>query len=299
MKIAFESSPARFNFPFRRIGHAGRYDTISDCEFIDESHIVCVDRQMAQLYLIHFDLSGSVYTVLDTAIVACNGIPQHFELISLRHTPYAILVYSVSYSNTLFSCTIINNKFGNFKTTTINRDEMYHGVQTFGIDSVYVTNMAHPTITEYNIKTQARKSIVCSEGVRMKDVTIIDETHILALSSDRGPVHNVEYNPPYDSHVFIYNRSTGAVVAKHTLKNTQIDGCVYNTPYCYVTCTNSDGSGYIFRAKIESCTFSEEVSMPCAGFPHGIAIYENLFAYTSYSDSALYIHTLDKWSIPK
>ena len=292
MKIAFESSPTRFNFPFRLIGSAGRYDTISDCEFIDESHIVCVDRQMAQLYLIRFDLSGSTYTILDTTTVVCNDVPQHFELISLRRTPSGVHLYSITYSNTLFSCTIINNKFGNFRTTIINRDDSYHGVYAFG-DSVYVTNMSRPTITEYNTKSHSRKSIVCSEGVRMKDVFVIDDMHILALSSDRGPITNVTYNPPYDSHVFIYNRHTGAVVAKHTLKNTQIDGCFYNAPHCYVTCTNSDGGDYLFRAKIDGYTFSEPTSIPCAGFPHGISIYRNLIAYTSYTDSALYIHTLD------
>jgi hypothetical protein len=294
MKITLESSHKRFGFPFRLIGSAGRYDTLSDCAFIDESHIVCVDRQMAQLYLIRFDLSGSEYTILDTTTVVCDGVPQHFELISLCHTPTAIIIYSISYKNTLFSCTLINNKFGNFHTTVVNIDDAYHGVHAFGGDSVYVTNMVRPTITEYNIKTKSRKSIVCSEGVRMKDVFPIDEHHLLALSSDRGPIVNVTYNVPYDSHVFIYNRHTGAVTAKHTLKNTQIDSCVYNAPYCYVTCTNSDGSGYLFRSKIDGYTFSEPTSISCAGFPHGIAIYKNLIAYTSYTDSALYIHTLDK-----
>lgn len=302
MKIVLPSSPERFGFPFRIVGNAGRYDTVSDCEFLDESHIVSCDRQSAQLYLIEFDLAKNTHTILDSTTVICNDQPQHFELLSFRQTPTEITVYSISYRNTLFSCNIVNNKFCNFRTVVVNPGEAYHGVLAFGANSVYLTNMLKPSITEFNIKTVTKRTIVCNGGVRMKDVAILDSDHIIAISSDRGPINGTlqsdgtvtPQNPPYDSHALIYNRHTGALIARHILEGTQVDGCIYHAPFCYVTCTRIDGSGYILRSKINAAyEFTEIIHIPCAGFPHGLAIYKHLFAYTSYSESAIYIDEYD------
>lgn len=302
MKIAFDSSPTRFGFPFRIIGNAGRYDTISDCEFLDDTHIVCIDRQEAKLYLIQFDLSGSTFTILDSQTVFCKGEPQHFEIISIRPAvgTNPPTLYSISYRNTLFSCQIKNNKFCNFQTQIVNNDDAYHGVVSASHDIVYVTNMIRPTIIEFNPKTGAKRSIICNGGTRMKDVAILDADHIIAISSDRGPISGKQnadgsvfpLNPPYDSHVLIYKKTGGAPLAKHILPGTQIDGCIYHAPYCYVTCTDVRGAGYIFRSKIDGYNFTEITHIPCAGFPHGLAIYGDKFAYTSYAESALFIEPL-------
>lgn len=309
MKISFESSPAQFGYPFRIIGNAGRYDTISDCEFLDDTHIVCVDRQEAKLYLIQFDLSGSTYTILDSQTAICKGEPQHLEIISIRRPETAgtpAILYSISYTNVLFSCQIKNNKFSNFQTQIINNDDAYHGVQAaVGTNQVYVTNMIRPTISEINTKTGAKRTITCGAGTRMKDVAILDDDHLIAISSDRGPISGKQnkdgtvtpQNPPYDSHVLIYNRRTGGEpIAKHVLPATQIDGCIYHAPYCYVTCTDVRGTGYIFRSKIDGYNFTEVTHIPCAGFPHGLAIYGDKFAYTSYTESALFIEPLARFA---
>jgi hypothetical protein len=307
MKIAFESSSTRYGFPFRIIGNAGRYDTISDCEFLDNSHIVCVDRQEAKLYLIQFDLSGSTYTILDSQTAVCRGEPQHLEIISIRRPETAgaaATLYSISYTNTLFSCQIKNNKFCNFQTQIINGDDAYHGVQVVG-PNVYVTNMMRPTITEVNTKTGAKRTINCGGGTRMKDVAILDDDHLIAISSDRGPVSGKQNadgsvtprNPPYDGHVLIYNRHRGGMpLAKHVFPATQIDGCIYHAPYCYVSCTDVGGTGYIFRSKIDGYNFTEITHIPCAGFPHGLAIYGDKLAYTSYTESALFIEPLTSFT---
>ena len=311
MKIKFDSTHTRFGFPFRTVGHAGRYDTISDCEFLDDNRIVCVDRQMAQLYLVEFSLSDNTYTILDSQTVVCDGQPQHFELVSLRKDPIVpdkFALYSISYKNTLFSCDIINNKFSNFRTTIVDPDEKYHGVLAFGADKVYVTNMRGPSITEYNVDTGTKKSIVCSGGTRMKDVAILDDDHIIVISSDNGPIIGMRkpdgsvtpHNPPFASDVLIYNRHTSKLLARYTLPKTQIDGCIYAAPYCFVTYTDIDGTGYIWRSKINSSyQFTEVKKIPCAGFPHGLALRDKTFAYTSYSDSALYIEDVGSFGLLK
>jgi hypothetical protein len=308
MKVVFESSPIRFEFPFRIFGNAGRYDTISDCEFIDDRQIVCVDRQMAKLYLIQFDLPTDSYTILDSQTVICEGQPQHFELISIRkHTESDIYtVYSISYQNTLFSCEIIDNKFCHFRTTVVNPREKYHGVLAFDLDKVYVTNMLYSSITEYDTKTKTQKSIVCSGGTRMKDVAIIDKDYIIVISSDSGPVLGKRapdgkvspLNILYDSHALIYNRHTAKLMARHTFPNTQIDGCIYMAPYCFITCAKIDGTGYIWRAKIDnSYQFTQMKHISCAGFPHGLALRDHTFAYTSYDESALYIEDVGSFGL--
>lgn len=305
MKITLESSPDRFHFPFRIIGYAGRYDTLSDCDFIDDTHIVCADRQMARLYLIQFDLEHDTYTIIDTATCICNNKPFHFELISIKsanmQNPY-ITIYAVSYTNELFSCNIVYNKFTKFTTMVVNPADNYHGVLALEDGSVYVTNMKQPTITQFNPKNGYKHTIKCSRGVRMKDVIVIDDPYIVALSSDRGPINGSKtadgtvqpINKPYDSHVILYNRYTGQHVCVHTLEKTQIDGCVYKAPFCYVTCTDVSGVGYILRLSIDlvARTFTDPVYIPCAGFPHGISIYNNMLAFTSYATSSLYIHNL-------
>lgn len=308
MKIGFDSSSARFNYPFRIIGDAGRYDTISDCEFLDDTHIVCVDRQMARLYLIEFDVSGNTHTILDSAECVVDKKPQHFELISVRRmNAETYTLYSVIYSNTLFSCTIVNNKFCNFRTVVVNSGDSYHGVCAIGSESVYVTNMVKiPTITEYNTITGTKRTFECKDGVRMKDVAVLDDNHIVALSSDRGPINGsiksdgtvMPHSNYYDSHILVYNiAGSTMLIDKHILKNTQIDAVVFRAPFCYVTYTDAKGTGYILRCRLDSShKFTEDiVKIPCGGFPHGISIYNNKLAYTSYTDSALYIHTFSDY----
>jgi hypothetical protein len=303
MKIVFESSPERFNFPFRIIGSAGRYDTVSDCEFIDANHIICADRQMARLYLFYFDISSNTYTLLDSVECIVNGQPQNFELISYRDD----VLYSISYKNTLFSCRIENNKFSEFQTIIIRPDDKYHGVLApAGSDSVFVTNMTRPTVSEYNTKSKHTNTIVCSSGVRMKDIAILDSEHLLVLSSDSGPITGVRLsngnvlpiNGPYNSHLLVIKRKSGELVSKYTLENIQIDGCTYDEgrSTCYVTCTATDGSGFIFCSQFNTAyEFINMKKVPCAGFPHGVAVHGDLIAYTSYSESALYIMTLKEF----
>lgn len=300
MKITFESSPDTFKFPFRIIGNAGRYDTISDCKFIDDQHIVCADRQMARLYLVEFDLDADTYTILDSVTCVHKGNPVHFEILTTRRFLDCTMIYAVSYTNSLFSCMIKDNKFTDFDSVVINPMDNYHGVTVLeDEESVYVTNMKTATITEFNTRTGSKRIMECAGGIRMKDVAILDSDHILALSSDRGPINGTQNtdgtvsptNSPYNSHILVYNRRTSKRICSHTLENTQVDGCIFKSPHCYVTCTDSSGNGYILQASIDIAnqTISNMVHMPCAGFPHGLDIHGDLFAYTSYSESALYI----------
>jgi hypothetical protein len=253
---------------------------------------------MATLYLIQFDLSTNSHTLLDSQTVVCDGEPQHFELVSLRKiSDTDFTLYSISYKNTLFSCNIVDNKFCNYQKVVVNPDERYHGVLAFGTDTVYVTNMRRPSITEYNVKSGATKSIVCSGGTRMKDAAILDDDHIIVISSDNGPIIGTRtpsgvspLNPPFDSHIMIYNKHTTKLLARHRLPHVQIDGCIYHAPHCFVTCSRTDGTGYIWRATINSSyQFTLPKELPCAGFPHGLSLRGSTFAYTSYSESALYI----------
>lgn len=301
MKLVFKSSPAPFRFPFRIIGDAGRYDTLSDCEFVSDTQIVCADRQMARLYLVEFDLEKGSHTILDSKECVVDTVPQHFELLHIKGNK----VYSVSYSNTLFSCEIKDNKFCNFKTTKINEGEAYHGVCDGGTaDSVFLTNMKKNNLTHYDTKSRVKTPFPCAGAIRMKDAAIIDDKHILAISSDKGPINGTllkdgkvnPRNPPYDSHVHIFNRADHRLVRQHTFKDTQIDGCVVHDGYCYVTCARCDGTGYIWRAKLDAdYNFTDVKELPAAGFPHGIAVRNKMLAYTSYTESALYIQPLEKY----
>ncbi len=305
MKITFESCPNKFNYPFRIIGSSGRYDTITDCDFFNDTCIICADRQMACLYLIEFDLERDSYRILDSITCISNGKPVHFELISIYKNPITseIRIYGVSYDNRLFICDLIRDKFSNYITKVVNECDNYHGICILDDEeSVYVTNTQKPTITKFNACTGTKQTIVCNGGVRMKDVAIINAEYMIALSSDRGPTEGIQKSDgtinsvckPYDSHVFIYNRNTSAQMYVHTLKDTHIDSCVYSAPFCFVTCTSASGEGYILRLRVdmETKTLVDPVQFPCAGFPHGISIYNNKLAYTSYATSSLYIHDL-------
>jgi hypothetical protein len=163
--------------------------------------------------------------------------------------------------------------------------------------------MIKNTLTLYNVKTGAKSSFVCKGAIRMKHAAIIDENHIVALSSDKGPINGSlgsdkkvrPVNIPYDSHIHIYNIHTGELIQQYTYKETQIDACVYDltTQYIYVTCTDIKGKGYIWRSKIIDYLFTDMQEISCAGFPHGISIYNNIIAFTSYETSAVYIHRID------
>ncbi len=307
MKIPFKSTAKKFGFPFRIIGNAGRYDTISDCAFLDESHIICVDRQMAIIYLVQYNIENNLHVVKDFVECIFDGAPFNFELITIGRDPVTskTTVYGVSYSNKLFSCDVVDYKFVKLKTIQVVAKDNYHGVQVLEDgESVYVTNMKTPSFTKFNTKTSKSETFFCAGGVRMKDAAIIDENYVILLSSDSGPVNGEQRqdgsvhprSKPYNSHVLIYNRKNSELLCKHLLENTQIDGCVYDAPHCYVTCTDSDGNGFIMRGTIDAIAkkISEAVHIPCHGFPHGIDIANGCIAYTSYTESALYICRLPK-----
>jgi len=165
MKISFDSSCKRFNFPFRVIGNAGRYDTISDCEFLDDTHIICADRQMAKLYLINFDISSNKHTILDSIECICNNKQQNIELIYIHNKN---TIYAVSYTSYLFSCEIVNNKFCNLKTILINVKEAYHGLCRSENDSLYLTNTLKSNLTEFNLITGLKKNLFVTELLKLR-----------------------------------------------------------------------------------------------------------------------------------
>jgi hypothetical protein len=301
MKISFDSTSTRFGFSFKVIGSRGRFDTISDCEFLDNSRIVCADRQMAQLYLIEFDCSNNTHTVLDSVTGICDGVPQHFDLISLYQTGSISTIYSSMYTNKLFSCNVIDNKFCNLQAKLVKEKEAYHGVFAYDASSVYVTNMKTPAITEFNTVTNEARTFVCAEGGRMKDVVSLNPEYLLAISSSNGPIDGAvdadgavtPVGPSYNSKLLIYKRDTFELVNSHFLGGSHVDSCIYRAPFCYVTYTDMSGQGFILRSKIsEGYNFTEITFIPCAGFPHGLATYGDKFAYTSYEETALYIHTI-------
>lgn len=300
MKISFATSHERFKFPFRIIGHAGRYDTISDCEFLADDVLVTCDRQMARLYIVKFDLEAGTHTVSESKEIVVNGQPQHFEL--LYFDPVLQTLYSVSYRNSLFSARIHENRVVSYDTAVVTKNEAYHGVARSTVSTLYVTNMLNNTITEYNPKTYEKRSITCEGGVRMKDVAVMNDDVLLAISSDDGPAIGIKYpgvtlrsfHPPYDSHAFVYKRDNGELVSRYVFPKTQIDAVVYHEPFCFVTCADGvTGQGYLMRFTMdESYNFTNPTKIPCAGFPHGIAVRNDVLAYTSYTDSALYVHRL-------
>ena len=298
MRIVLPSSPTQFNFPFRVIGRAGRYDTVSDCEFLSNSRIVCIDRQTARLYQIEFDLSDNTHRIVNTTTAICGGLPQNLELIALRKHETSTTIHSISYQNTLFTCNLEGDTFRNLRTQVVRPGDLYHGVIVSGPETVIVTNMRQPTITEFNTRTGAQTTMACEGGQRLKDAVLVNTDHIIAISSDYGPITGrrrpdgsvTPHNRPYDSHVLVYDRRTATRVGRLVLPSTQVDACIYHAPYCFVTCTDLSGAGSILRCKVEpDYSLTEPVHIPCASFPHGLAIHGDLFAYTSYGESALYI----------
>jgi hypothetical protein len=294
MKIVLPSTSTRFNFPYRIIGYAGRYDTISDCAFLDDTHLVCVDRQMARMYLLEFNLDTNDYTVLNEKEVLLNGTPHHFELIYINNNT----VYSVDYTNRVAIVDISNMKFDKVRWIELQEREAYHGITGITSNTLYVTNMMSNIIREYDLETTKSKAIICQGGVRMKAISFIDEDTVLVLSSDSGPKNGIygmknQYNTPYNSHILVYNRHSGKLYDTYVLEKTQIDACVVQNEYCYVTCTDACGNGYILRCKITpEYRLTEPMRYDTDGFPHGIDIHNGLFSYTSYSESSVHIKKL-------
>ena len=253
---------------------------------------------MARLYLLEVDYDKQTYMILDSADAVVNGKPVHTELLCLQKD----ILYITSYMDKLFSCRIVGNKFTDMKGVIVSSEEAYHGVCDGGADGVvYVTNMRQNTITLYNNRSRRMKKMVCEGGVRMKDAALLDKSHILVLSSDRGPINTTQHadghispiNTPYDSHALIYNRHTGVLCDTHTFKDMQVDGCFFYKNKCWVTCTDEKGQGSLWRATITGNKFSDGIHLPCEGFPHGIAIKDNILAYTSYTECSLVLHRID------
>lgn len=304
MKIKLPSDEKIYNFPFRVIGSAGRYDSVTDCAFLDTTHIICADRQMAKLYLIHYDMSANSFTILDSKTCITNGKPQHFDLITVKDYN----LYATILDSTVLTCKITDLKFGDIKSHIVDLSHNYHGLCYSDKDTIYLTNLLGPILAEFNLETCEKKLFYCANGQRMKDVTLIDSNYLIAISCEGGPVFQTYYSArpsnlkqpqrvarPYNSRALIYNRHSGELVGEHILINTHVDSCIYSAPFCYITCTRQDGSGFLLRCKVDaSYNFIEMTELACAKFPHGISVHGGLLAYSSYADSAVYIHKLSE-----
>ena len=56
-----------------------------------------------------------------------------------------------------------------------------------------------------------------------------------------------------------------------------------------------DKCGYIFIGKIDKDKLIFVKKVACNNFPHGIDVYNNKLAYTSYANSSVTIHSLDEF----
>jgi hypothetical protein len=285
VKITLNSTSVQHKDPIKYFGDAGRCESLTDCDFVDDTHIVCADRQMGRLYLIEFNMNTGTHTMIDMLVT--NPI-QHFDLLIVCDDT----VYAVCYTYILFSCKIKNMKFTQPDLTKMNRKEAYHGLCRSPIGNLVLTNMRDNTIADYSLQTKKTHNFRCREGVHIKDATFVDMSTLLVISTDGGPAATI--TKLYNSHILLYNYKSGALLHKYTLVDTHVDSCIYDAPYCYVTCTSPTGGGYILKCFIsDKYTITETRQIPTERFPHGITIRGDLIAYTSYEESSLVIKNKD------
>lgn len=251
------------------------------CEFVDDSRIVCSNRQAAKIYLIQFDFSLKTWSLLDTI----DSSPHFTEIIKKKGDTF----YVTSYSGGYLTFKVIANKLRNLSFHRVNSLCNFHGVYPRQHD-VFLADSRHkdpPGIVTVHSEARTRAYLLPGlEKKRIKDLCQAANGLWIVLASDSGPALLPE---KYDSHIALYSFSLPKgfkLKDMISLSDTHLDSVVEQGNMCFVT-TQS----HILKVRVTNrLCLAERINAKL--FPHGVAVKDQFLAYTSYKESSLIISSI-------
>lgn len=301
------SKPTKPNQVFWRqqhffLGTQSRIATLTDVKFVDENTMVVAHRAAAELYLIKIHHQAKL-NIIDTLVL--HKEPEkyntfHPDLMSIHNET----LYLTCYRSKICIVKIVNGTSLSYqRTIIINKQNIpYHGI-FYHKEIIYLggCNSTHKNtlFSKYNTKTQKIQHITNKHlnGYRMKSICYYDNNKLIIGLDTGGDVSKnslikifeiKESSSSSDDDVNLVQ--LGSI----EIHQAQTDGsCIYKN-YYFTTMHYIDSQKcYILVYKIENNnTLTLIKKKECHDFAHGIDIFDDKLAYTSYAQSCVIITSL-------
>jgi len=269
-------------------GSQKRIATVTDVKFISDNKLIVAHRAAAKLYLI--EINNNTYEIIDSLLLKIDDKYFHPDLISIQNNR----IYMTAYTNMSCIVDIIDNKLNIVKLVKIHEYINYHGC--FAINNlVYFGSVKdkdnNTPITIYNYDTNKTVNIKTNYDRRVKTINVYNNNILLCFDGKNSKI------TIFDSWIMYYKLHNNKLILLDSIhiKNAQIDGStIYNNYFFTIYQSEIDKCGYIYIGTINDTKITFVKKVKCNNFPHGIDVYNNKLAYTSYTNSSVTVHSLDE-----
>jgi len=278
-----EIIPTYWKQGYLSFGDQKRIATVTDVRFVSDDILLVAHRACAKLYLIK--IHDSTYTILDTLLLKINDTYYHPDSICVHKNR----IYMTAYTNTSCIVDIIDTRLQLVTVIQIHTYIQYHGCCATDNVIYYggVKDKDNNTpYTVYNTNTKTFTHMKMNYNRRIKSISVWNDNILLGLD-------DLHTKKVYDSYIMYYTLDTNILLDSIHIKNSQIDGSVIYKNYFFITLHSGiDKCGYIYIGTIHHTNITFVKKVRCNDFPHGIDVYNNTLAYTSYANSSITVHSL-------
>lgn len=292
----------------------GRYPSVTDIKFINRDLIVVGHRYAYKLYLIKINREKDSYEILDTYLTIDDKKKIHFcesfEITRDEEKENIYKLYLIFFSNVLwiFDINIINYKFISKKIITFkNNNNTYHGMKIYNNrlylspSNIYISNKLN-NILEIDLLNYNQKYLLLGDikdNYRLKDLLFINDNHILLIINYKTNVKLSKNNQITNGSFALFTFPQFTLLDKIDFNHIHFDKVICDKNNNFYVTTHDEFSGKIYKGTIDltnkKIIFLKNFIVD--DFPHGLDIYEDLFAYTSYGTNSLNIDYLENYII--
>ncbi len=283
------------------LGNISRFPSVTDIKFLNKNLIVVAHRFACKLYLMEINYEKNTYTIIDTFITKdVNGYHccESFEIKNNK-------LYLIFFSNVLWIFDIFHNKFILHKKLFLKNNNTYHGIKIYN-DFLYLTpsnmlinNSFQDNILKINIHSHSIEMLPLGNienNYRIKDIAFINDNYIILIILYKTNIALKIKNQFIHGMIALFSYPTLQLLDKIDYKQIHFDRIIYRNNYFYITGQN-ETSGIIYKGCVDinnqKILNIKEINV--FDFPHGLDIYDGLFAYTSYGNESLIIDNLENF----
>lgn len=267
-----------------------RYDTMTDSQFLDETTLICANREAGKFYVVEFSLNPTYANVVFSIDTIFDGIFKHVDLFTI-HKGY---LYFVSLDNTIGIYKIENKTLIKHELITVPQKYYFHSITFHPAKEniVYLGSaLFNPRFIVYDIsaRTVVHDLVLPQlETYLIKDVKFVNE-QIIAVSGTGGLISPTNKTYSYNSKFAIYTSDTFECLDSLLLPETHTDGlCVDETGIIHLV-AQSNASENILRFILNNSKLTQIVGYSVPQFPHGIDIRYGKFTSSSLKNSSVFI----------
>ncbi len=313
MKILFNEKNDK-NLPQIYLYNKGRFPSVTDVKFINRNLIIVAHRYAYKLYLIKIDNEKDSYEILDTYSTIDEKNKVHFcESFEIEYIPKGrekedvYKLYLIFFSNLfwIFDVNIKNYKFIFKKSVLLNNQNTYHGIKIYNnhlylSPSNMLTSNKSNNVLEIDLKSYTKKYLPLGsiqDNYRLKDICFINNQYILLLIIYKTNIQFSKANQITSGAFALCTFPEFKLIDKIEFKHIHFDRVILDKNNNFYVTTQDENSGKIYKGVID--LVHQKIILLNTyivdDFPHGLDIYEDLFAYTSYDSNSVNIEYLEKY----